>query len=187
MDKGDLSDKELLQQIINQNEKAMEQFYHRFSSLVYRFALRTLKTPMDASEIVNEVMMDVWRKADSFADKSSVKTWLLSITHHKAVDLVRKNVRHDHEDDDALAEIADPVCPISDLQDAASNEKYISQCLAELSENHRQVVQLTFYDELSYPEIAEALSIPSGTVKTRMMHAKKQLMACLSRLFNRES
>lgn len=183
----ELSDKELLQGIVQQNEKAMEQFYHRFSSLVYRFALRSLKTPMGASEVVNEVMMEVWRKADTFQHQSSVKTWLLSITHHKAVDLVRKNVRHDHEDEALLEEIADPYCPLMELEKAASNEKYVKQCLSQLSDAHRTVVELTFYEELSYPEISAMLAVPSGTIKTRMMHAKKQLFSCLQRLINRES
>lgn len=183
----ELSDKELLQGIVEQNEKAMEQFYHRFSSLVYRFALRSLKAPMDASEIVNEVMMEVWRKAATFQHQSSVKTWLLSITHHKAVDLVRKNVRHDHEDEALLVDIADPHCPLTELDQAASNEKHVKQCLSQLSDGHRQVVELTFYEELSYPEISELINVPAGTIKTRMMHAKRQLFICLQRLFNRES
>lgn len=183
----ELTDKELIEAITSQQEKAMEQFYHRFSSLVYRFALRTLNTPMDASEVVNEVMMEVWKKAHTFAGQSSVKTWLLSITHHKAVDLVRKNVRHDHDDDEVLSEIADPVCPIADFQELVSNQKYISQCMDKLSDSHRQVVELTFYEELSYPEISDILAVPAGTVKTRMMHAKKSLLACLSRLLNQEN
>ena len=123
------SDEELLQRIIQQDQKAMEQFYHRFSSLVYRFALRTLKVPVDAAEIVNEVMMEVWCKAATFKHQSSVKTWLLSMTHHKAVDLVRKNVRHEHEDDTVMEQIADPVCSIGELESATSNEKYVSHCL----------------------------------------------------------
>jgi len=183
----ELNDKELLQGIVDQNEKAMEQFYHRFSSLVYRFALRTLKVPIDASEVVNEVMMEVWRKAATFQHQSSVKTWLLSITHHKAVDLVRKNVRHDHEEEALLDDIADPHCPLMELEQSVSNEKYVKKCLSQLSDAHRQVVELTFYEELSYPEMSELLSIPAGTIKTRMMHAKKQLLSCLQRLFNRES
>lgn len=182
----ELTDKELLQRIIEGKEKAMEQFYHRFSTVVYRFAMRTLNTPMDASEIVNEVMLEVWRKADSYAEKSSVKTWLLSITHHKAVDLLRKNIRHQHEDDDQLQSVADPNCSIDDFHEAVSNEKYVAQCMGELSGNHRQVVEMTFYEELSYPEISDILGVPSGTVKTRMMHAKKILLSCVSRLLNWE-
>lgn len=181
------SDQTLLESIVQQNEKAMEAFYHRFSSLVYRFALRTLSSPVDAAEVVNEVMMEVWRKAHTFEEKSSIKTWLMSITHHKSVDLLRKSVRHEHESDEQLAYVADPVCPITTLQDAISNQKYLGKCLGTLSPQHREVVQMTFYDELSYPEISEILSVPAGTIKTRVMHAKKQLLACVSRLFKQEN
>lgn len=182
----DTNDQSLLQNIVAQNQQAMEVFYHRFSSLVYRFAMRTLNSPVDAAEVVNEVMMEVWRKAHTFEEKSSIKTWLLSITHHKSVDLLRKSVRHEHESDEHLDAIIDPICPITKLQDALSNQKYVQTCLQTLSDSHRQVVQLTFFDELSYPEISEILAVPSGTIKTRIMHAKKQLLACVSRLFDQE-
>jgi RNA polymerase sigma-70 factor (ECF subfamily) len=65
------------------------------------------------------------------------------------------------------------------------NARYVNHCLDELKSNHRQVVYLTFFEGRSYPEIANILQIPAGTVKTRMMHAKKQLMNCLTRLTNR--
>ena len=56
------------------------------------------------------------------------------------------------------------------------------QCLDRLKDGHRQVVYLTFFEELSYPQIAEIMAIPHGTVKTRMLHAKQQLLQCLRRL-----
>ncbi len=180
-------DDELMEGIRQQQESAMESFYRKYASLVYRFASRTLNSPMDAAEVVNEVMLEVWRKAHSFEGKSSIKTWLLSITHHKAVDLLRKATRHEHESDELVDAAADPVCPIHTLEKALSNEKYLNGCLQALSIAHREVVHLTFYQDLSYPEIAEILCVPAGTIKTRVMHAKKQLLACVSRLINREA
>jgi len=183
-----VNDKELLDQIADHKESAMEVFYKKYSGIVYAFAFKTLHNPVDANEIVNEVMMEVWKKAHTFAGKSTIKTWLLSITHHKSVDLVRKNVRHDHEDESHIDEQSpDNIsCSLLDLEVASENNAHVKTCVNELANGHRQVVHLTFFEGLSYPEISTILEIPQGTVKTRMLHAKKQLLACISRFLSRD-
>lgn len=175
-------DSKLLQAIARGDQQAMEQFYHRHSSAVYQFAFKTLNNGADAAEVMNEVMMEVWRKATSFSGKSAVKTWLLSITHHKAVDTVRRKARHD-----ASSEIPEQVdddshCSLELAQAGVEDSERVKKCLAELKDGHRQVVYLTFFEGLAYPDIAGILDIPAGTVKTRMLHAKNQLKACLARL-----
>jgi len=181
-----MEDSKLLSQIINGDEIAMETFYRRHAGSVHAFAMRSLHNPVDATEVLNEVMMEVWRKASTFGGKSSVKTWLLKITHHKAVDAVRKNRRHDHDDETHIDQNAPNLQGQSLLDDALSNEnaEQVSFCLEKLNDSQRQVVYLAFYEELSYPEIALTLTIPEGTVKTRMMHARKKLYECLQRLLN---
>ncbi|MGD2118639.1 MAG: sigma-70 family RNA polymerase sigma factor [Chromatiales bacterium] len=178
-----MEDRLLLEQIASGREAAMETFYRRYSNNVYGFAMKTLHNPVDAAEILNEVMLEVWKKASNYAGKSSVKTWLLSITHHKAVDLVRRNSRHDHEDETHIDESAQGIAG-SLLDGALADERgvFVRQCMEGLSQSHRQVVHLTFFEECSYPEIAETLDIPQGTVKTRMMHAKKKLFDCLKKM-----
>lgn len=182
----DASDAMLLEAIGSGDESAMKLFYQRFADAIYRFALRTLREPGDAAEIVNEVLLQVWQKPDSYRGASSVKTWLLSITHHKAVDLVRRNRRHqDNHVSDELIDLdgdAEPACLLTDACLAEDNRRFVRQCLETLSEDHRAVVHLTFFEELSYPDIAELLGVPLGTIKTRMMHAKNLLMNCLHRI-----
>lgn len=180
-----ISDEALLQRIANQDEKAMELFYQRHASAVFQFAEKTLRNPADASEICNEVMMEVWRKANTFSGGAKVKTWLLSITHHKAVDTVRRKSRHDSNDPMEEDVIVSPQCSLEDARSGAEDQQRIKRCINELKQGHQQVVHLTFYSGLGYPEIANILEIPAGTVKTRMMHAKDQLMNCLSRLVGR--
>lgn len=177
------TDNELLEDICSGNEKAMHEFYKRYSGIVYQFAFKTLLNGPDASEVMNEVMMEIWRKADSFSGKSKVRTWLLSITHNKAVDTVRRKSRHDgNEELDDDLDVASS-CSLEDAQSGVENAKYIKQCMNNLNNSHRQVVYLTFFEGLSYPDIAGIMGIPAGTVKTRMMHAKKNLLNCLTRLF----
>lgn len=182
----------LLQGIMKKDQVAMEQFYRHFSSTVYQFALKTLMNGADASEVMNEVFMEVWKKADTFNKQSKVKTWLLSITHFKSVDLVRRKSKHDSVDSsDALVEGEDTrtdhsqssySCSLEDIHSGSQNKKHVAHCVSELKEAQRHVVYLAFYEEMAYPDIANILSIPAGTVKTRMMHAKQLLLSCISRL-----
>ncbi len=182
----------LLQGIIKKDQKAMETFYRHFSGAVYQFALKTLVNGADASEVMNEVFMEVWKKADTFSQQSKVKTWLLSITHFKAVDLVRRKAKHDKVDsNDAMLDSGESdiehshsaySCSLEKMQAGSQNKRHVSQCMGELKEAQRHVVYLAFYEELGYPDIANILSIPAGTVKTRMMHAKQVLLSCISRL-----
>ncbi len=181
-----VQDEELLKQIASGDQVAMECFYKRHSGAVYGFALKTVKNPVDAGEVLNEVMMEVWKKGDSFSGGSSVKTWLLAIVHHKAVDHVRKSARHDHDDESSIDHDAgdNVTCSVLDLQLSAEDGRHVKTCLGELANGHRQVVYLTFYEGYSYPDIAGILDIPEGTVKTRMMTAKKLLLSCLSRFLS---
>lgn len=173
--------RELLNKIASGNEGAMNEFFSIYNSVVYAFALKRLNIAADAADVLNEVMILVWQKAHSFEGRSKVKTWLLGITNNKILDLLRKRgrVQYDEIDDQLEDENAGSgLLDISQAQDAIA----IKQCMDKLSDSHQQVVHLTFYEELSYPEIAEVLGCPAGTVKTRMMHAKTNLKRCLQSL-----
>lgn len=170
---------DLLRQVATGSEPAMKQFFDAHHRLVYAFALRRLNDAADAADVLNDVMLQVWRNADRFAGNSKVSTWLLGIANHKVMDVYRRRGRSNFDElDDSIedenAELAGSAMALA--QDA----ELVRRCLEKLSASHREVVYLTFYEDMSYPEIAEALSCPTGTVKTRMMHAKKNLQRCLS-------
>jgi RNA polymerase sigma-70 factor (ECF subfamily) len=178
----DISDYDLLQKIAAGNQQALQQFYQRFSGVVYQFSMRTVANAADAAEVLNEVMLDVWRRADSFQGNSQVRTWLLSITRNKSVDLLRRKRPTQSLDDSDLVEEGDDRCELGFITELKEQGAQVRTCMDKLKETHRQVVYLTFFEELSYTDIAEIMAIPSGTVKTRMMHAKQQLLKCLQRL-----
>ncbi|WP_068828997.1 sigma-70 family RNA polymerase sigma factor [Pseudomonas sp. BMS12] len=179
----DATDEQLLQRIAGGDQQALRQFYERFHGVVYQFSLRTLHNGADAAEVLNEVMLEVWRRAASFAGQSQVRTWLLSITRYKSIDLLRRKRPTELLDEASLeVEGAGESCPASLAIELGQQGAQVRQCLDRLKEGHRQVVYLTFFEELSYPEIAEIMAIPNGTVKTRMLHAKQQLLQCLRRL-----
>lgn len=179
---SDDTDVQLLLRIAAGEQAALRQFYERFHGVVYQFSLRTLANGADAAEVLNEVMLEVWRRAASFEGQSLVRTWLLSITRNKSVDLLRRKRPGESFDDSHLDGEADGHCPLSAGLALQQQGEQVRQCLDKLKDSHRQVVYLTFFEELSYPQIAAIMGIPGGTVKTRMMHAKQQLLQCLRRL-----
>jgi len=171
-------DAELLAGIAAGSQSALAGFYRRYQGRVYNFTLQRLGNPADAAEVLNEVMLEVWRNARSFAGRSRVSTWLLGIAHHKSIDLLRKRGRRqaDPLDTDIRDERPDPgPAAVAGAQDA----QRVRGCLERLPDGQRQVVYLTFYEGLSCAEIARTLEIPEGTVKTRMFHARKALAGCL--------
>ncbi|MBD9426223.1 sigma-70 family RNA polymerase sigma factor [Pseudomonas sp. PDM15] len=184
----DDTDVQLLQRIAGGDQRALRQFYERFHGVVYHFSLRTVNNAADAAEVLNEVMLEVWRRAATFAGQSQVRTWLLSITRYKSVDLLRRKRPSEMLDESNLEdEASEEACPASLAIELSQQSEQVRQCLDRLKDGHRQVVYLTFFEELSYPEIAAIMDIPNGTVKTRMLHAKQQLLQCLRRLLGSAS
>lgn len=176
---------QLMAAVAKKDERAMEELYRAYAGIVQHFASKTVKNPTDAAEVTNEVFMELWKGSASFEGRSAVRTWLLRITHNKAVDLVRKKSKHDGnvamDDQHDLADESFS-CSVERIHENSDHKRHLETCMQGLKEGHRQVVYLTFFEELSYSDIAQVISIPAGTVKTRMMHAKQQLMSCLQRL-----
>ena len=173
--------RELLDRIARGDESALSDFYRAFEGPVYRFVLSRLNDSFEAADIVKEVMMEVWRHAARFEGRSKVTTWVFGIARHKTIDRLRKR-RPDHgeELDENLPDDDSPD-PVACLV-AAENAEFIQLCMERLSEPHREVVHLAFFEDLPYAEIAGIVDCPEGTVKTRMFHAKKALQRCLQRL-----
>lgn len=171
------SDEALLSAIAGGDEQALTAFYRRHAAAVRAFAQRRLGEPADAAEVLNEAMLEVWRKAATFAGQSRPRTWLLGIANHKILDKLRRRGTPTAELDESLP---DPEADrgLGEIE-AQQRAGLVQQCLETLGDLHRQVVHLTFYQELSYPEIAEVLGCPLGTVKTRMFHARKALERCV--------
>lgn len=174
-------DTELLAAIARKNEQAMKIFYQRHSGRTYHFLLRHLNNPVDASEVLNETMLEVWRNAGSFEGRSQVTSWLFSIARFRAIDAIRKQGREPEREDESAAD--DIACPVDDVVETTQEKAWVQRCMDKLKDGHRQVVYLTFYEGLAYSDIAEIMGLPAGTVKTRVMHAKTQLQRCLAGLW----
>lgn len=172
------SDEVLIARIAKGDRLAMQVLYARHHVRVYRFGLRLVKKEQVAEDLISEVFLDVWRQAGRFEGRAAVSTWLLAITRFKALSALRK--RTDAElDDEAAAAIEDT----SDDPEVAMQKKdtgeALRKCLAELSPDHREIVDLVYYHEKSVEEVAKIVGIPENTVKTRMFYARKKLAELL--------
>ena len=172
---------ELLGAIAGGSETALAEFYRLYHARIYSFIVRRVHNGADAADVLNEVMMEVWRHAAAFQGRSQVLTWVLGIAHHKTVDCLRRRSPHVELEDvveDNLEDERDGTPEILMRQQDAALMRY---CIEKLSDTHRAVVHLAFFQELNYTEIAKILACPEGTVKTRMFHAKQNLKNCLLR------
>ncbi|HEX7045285.1 MAG TPA: sigma-70 family RNA polymerase sigma factor [Burkholderiales bacterium] len=181
MNERDPAPEQLIARMARGEERALAEFYDAYHARVYAFALKLVRDRADAAEVLNEVMLEVWRGARQYAGRSRALTWVFGIAHHKAIDRVRRR-RDRFEDDAALAAVADDAPAAVDVIAIAEDRDRLRDCLERLSEAHRLVLHLAFFDDLPYPEIAEIIGCPLGTVKTRVFHAKQLLKQCLAGL-----
>jgi RNA polymerase sigma-70 factor (ECF subfamily) len=176
-----LEEKDLLKHISQGSEEALETFYNTFEMVVYSFALCRLRNEFEAAECLNEVMTEVWIGAHRFEEHSKVKSWLLGITNFKVTDRLRKRGKQTAE---SLEEstLVDDNCTVADAIAGLEDADKVRKCIENLSDSHRQAVHLTFFEGLSYPEIAQIVECSQGTIKTRMFHAKQKLKHCLAQV-----
>src|SRR5262249_32796660 len=137
-------DIDLMERIAAGNKLAMQVLYMRYHVRVFRFVLRFLDSETAAEDLVSEVFLDVWRKADKFEGRSQVSTWLLGIARNKALDARRQRPVEQWNDDEA-ALIEDPADnPEVDLQKKDTGS-IMRKCLQQLSPAHRQIIDLVYY------------------------------------------
>lgn len=169
----------LLERIAEGQQAALESFYSLFEPSVYRFALSKLNDPFDAADILNEVMMEVWKSAKNFQGRSKVSTWILGITNFKSIDRIRQKARK--QTDELSDNIEDDAPEFDSLVSAAQSEKQVNHCMSKLKDEFKEVIHLAFFEDLHYEDIAEIVACPAGTVKSRVFHAKNALKQCLQK------
>lgn len=163
----------LISRVRARDVRAFEELYRNYHPRLTRFLTNLVHRPQLAEEVFNETMMVVWQKLDTFNGASKLSTWIFSIAYRKAMKGVK---RQDMpiEDRDAENRAADEGGPDEGITDQR-RQRLLLEAVAELSPDHRAVVDLTYYHELGYREIAEIVDCPVDTVKTRMFHARRHL------------
>jgi RNA polymerase sigma-70 factor, ECF subfamily len=171
------TDTELLSQVAAGDEAAFAELYDLYAPPVYNYLLRLVNESAVAEEILQEVFLVMWQSAHRFRQEAKVKTWLLRIAHHQAVSWLRRTRAALWTNDELEADDHEP---IEEHLTRRWQTDQIRTALAQLTSNHRAVIELTFVQGLSYAEIAEVMSCPIGTVKSRMSYALRNLNTLLS-------
>lgn len=181
-----------LSRVAQGDEGALRRLYDAYSPAIYRFALARLGNAADAADVVNEVMLEVWRGAAArYQGDASVSTWLHGMTSFRIIDCLRRRARHegggnpepgsDRQEYELWME-AEGEPPGEALVRAAEDATLLRRCLDRLGPLLRQAVYLAFFEERPYGEIAGILQCSEGTVKSRIFNARRQLRECLEGL-----
>ena len=175
-----LEDQELLNRIAAGDKDALEAIYARYSSAVYSMARYMLRSEAVAEEATQDVFLNIWLKASSYSPaRGQPKTWLMSVAHHKIIDIIRSRRRSAAVSDPKEYETLD-LLPSGQIGTDEAVERNLEaervrRALDKLPEAQREVIMLSYYSGLSQSEIAARLGHPLGTVKTRARLALQKL------------
>ncbi len=171
-------DLDLVRRIAQRDERALEALSERYGRRLYAYALRLTQNPDLAGEVLQDTLLAVWQGARSFRGDSRVVTWLLGIVHNQAMNAIRRRSLYVVDLETMEAAHAEGGQPDDEAQ-ALERQATLARALARLSVEHRSVVELVFYQELSLAEVAKVCGCPVGTVKSRLSYAKAHLRRAL--------
>jgi RNA polymerase sigma-70 factor, ECF subfamily len=182
-----LSDEALLSLVAGSDDAALGELYDRFGGVAYGLALRILRDDALAQDAVQEAFLAVWRSADRFlAERAKASTWILTLVHRRAVDLVR---REDRRRSEPLESAPEPSAAMS-TEDAATlgfQRRVVQEALRRLPPEQREALELGYYGGLTQSELAERLGQPVGTIKSRMFAGLTRLRDLLAQAGLEES
>ncbi len=169
-DIGRLADEDLVHEVARGDERSFEALYDRHGKVAWSLAFRLLGERESAEDLVQEGFLAVWNGAAAYSPaKGSVRTWILSIVHHRAVDRLRQGAAARRRQD--ALELVAQVTPAPDAADEAIGlleAGEVRSALADVPGDQLEVLRLAYYGGYTQNEIAEMLSLPLGTVKSRM-------------------
>lgn len=174
-----LSDEALVALVARSDETALAELYDRVGRVAYGLAFRVLRDDRLAEDAVQEAFLGVWRTAAGFrAERAKASTWILTLVHRRAVDLVRREERRRAE-------------PLDDTHDVATTEsaedsawlgferERVQEGLQQLPHVQREAIELAYYGGFSQSELSERLGVPLGTIKSRMFAGLSRLRELL--------
>jgi RNA polymerase sigma-70 factor (ECF subfamily) len=160
---------------------ALQTVYRLTSAKLFGVVLRILGERSEAEDVLQEVFVTVWRKADDFdANRASPMTWLIAIARNRAIDRLRAAKRsRSMEPIDAANEVADAGIAADAALESAQDHAKLHGCLGELAERERLALRGAFFDGNTYDDLAVRMKVPLGTMKSWIRRAMIKLKACL--------
>ena len=177
-DLAHLSDEALVALVARSDETALAELYDRVGGIAYGLAHRVLRDEALAEDAVQEAFLGLWRNAGSFVpERASASTWILTLVHRRAVDVVRREQRRRTEPLETAPEPTE-----GSAAEAAwirLDRERVQQALAQLPDQQREAIELAYYGGYTQSELAERLGQPLGTIKSRMFAGLSRLRELL--------
>ena len=165
------------------NTLAFEELVRLHEKKVYALALRMCGNSEDAADVAQEAFLSAWRGLPSFRGEAGFSTWLYRLASNAAIDQLRRGKRQREEasldDGDLPLDVPDRQPGPQEAAEGTELRRAVADGLRELSEDHRQILLMREYQELSYDEISQALGVDLGTVKSRISRARRALRKIL--------
>jgi RNA polymerase sigma-70 factor, ECF subfamily len=157
-----------------EGDLALAELYDRYGRVAYGLAYRVLRDSSLAEDAVQDAFLTVWRTAGTYVrERGKPSTWLLTLVHRRAVDLVRREQRRRQP-----APVEEPPQPTPAAEEEATlrdRRRAVQAALQKLPPDQREAIELAYYGGLTQAELAEQLSVPLGTVKSRMFAGLRKL------------
>ena len=177
-----LSDEALVALVARGDDNALAALYDRVGRVAYGIAYRILRDERLAEDAVQEGFLGVWRAAAAFRpERAKASTWIVTLVHRRAVDIVRREERRRAEplETDAYADAADPAGSAEEEAWLGFERDRVQGALRSLPDTQRETIELAYYGGYSQSELAERLGVPLGTIKSRMFAGLARLREVL--------
>lgn len=163
------------------DEAAFAEVYDVLAASVYALVRGVVRDVAQSEEVVQEVMLELWRTAARFDPaKGSARTWAHTLAHRRAVDCVRREqALRDREDRAGNLDHTAPYDDVAEQVETSLEHRQVRRCIAALTPVQRESVTLAYYGGLTYRQVSDRLAVPLGTVKTRLRDGLIRLRDCL--------
>ena len=173
------NEQELIRRAQRGDGEAFRQLVEAYQTQVYRLALRMCGESA-ADDVTQEAFLAAWRALPDFRGDCRFSTWLYRLTTNAGIVWLRREKRYRSADDVTELELPDDAPSLQEQAEQSETQSAVRRALSRLSEEHRQVLLLRYMQELDYGEIAAALDVSEGTVKSRINRAKSKLREVLA-------
>jgi RNA polymerase sigma-70 factor (ECF subfamily) len=167
----DLDDPELAAALAARDEDALAELYERYRVLAYTTALRIVRDPSSAEDVVQDAFLKLWNNASHFAaSRGSLRTWLTTAVRHRAIDRLRGRLAHEREECALTPKlrVTEPMSDPSSWVSVSVERTAIREALDSLPRQQRLAIELAYFGSYTQPEIAGMMGVALGTVKGRM-------------------
>jgi RNA polymerase sigma-70 factor (ECF subfamily) len=177
---------DLLARVAQGDEQAFEDLYGHSCGILYTLALRMLRNPDEAADLLQELYRDVWQKAASYdRRRGTPMAWLVMMTRSRAVDRLRSASAESRTppqsiEEDLMAALQSDAPDPFEISADQEERELVAKAMAELPALQQQALELAFYEGLTHTQIAQRLNQPIGTIKTRIKLGLDKLRAALS-------